>query len=204
MCKELDTAKIGPTVIAGMDAIVAPHGRTTNDEWVLGHMTSLLGSVYLYVWNSVSAPNGVDGARYVQARKAVVQVLEYARLSVRIKDMDEEEAWHGWEDIRASDIDDAALRINRYGWLESDWAKGIEDLVQRDEDADAGEHGGDEDTATRIGQIRRSDTMFQDKYDYLSERKRKEYAAWKASILRRIEAIEAGNTDPMEIDPESE
>ncbi len=35
-------------------------------------------------------------------------------------------------------------------------------------------------------QIRRADTMFQDKYDLLSERNREEYKIWKAKIMARI------------------
>lgn len=190
LCKQLDATSIGPTVVAGMEAIVCPHGRKTRDEWVLGHMTSLLGSLYLYVWNTVSMPNGVDEARYVTARKDVVEALRHARETIAIKDFDEEEAWEGWQDIQVADIDDAALTVNRHGWLESDWAKEIEDLIRREEDHAAEKAGAGRGNRVPIGPVRRTDTMLQEKYDYLSEKRRKDYAAWNKKMMKEIARLE--------------
>jgi origin recognition complex subunit 6 len=173
-----------------MEAIVCPQGRKTKEEWVLRHMTSLLGSLYLYVWTTVSMSDGVDEARYAAARKDVVDALEQARQTITIKDVDEEEAWEGWRDIQASDIDDAAVTINRYGWLESDWAKGIQDLIQREEDTAAETTHAGKRKRSRAGPIRRTDTMMQEKYDYLSEKRRKEYDVWKRSIMIEITRLE--------------
>jgi origin recognition complex subunit 6 len=198
LCKELDKQKIGPTVIAGMETIVAPHGRRTNDQWVLANMAALLGSIFLYVWVSVTMPDGVDESRYAQARKEVVETLMRARDSVSIKNLEEDEAWEGWRDFSAGGIDTAALKVNQSGWLESDWAKGIEDLIYRDglEVSEGLKHDNADETAT---QVRRADTMFQERYNFLSERRRKEYATWKEEILRRIK--ESGEQpDAMEVD----
>jgi len=189
LCKELDAVKIGPTVIAGMEAIVCPHGRRTKDEWVLNHLTGLLGSLFLYVWNTVSMPDGVDEKRYVAARKGVVEALERARQTITIKDAEEEEAWEGWQDVQVADIDDAALTINRHGWLESDWAKGIHDLIQREEDH-AAEKAARKGIKGPIGPLRRTDTMLQDRYDYLCGKRRKEYAVWKKRIIKEITRLE--------------
>jgi origin recognition complex subunit 6 len=197
LCKHLDAAKIGPTVVAGMEAIVCPHGRRTKDEWVVGHMTSLLGSLYLFVWNRVNMRSGIDEARYVRVREEVVEALQEARQSIKINDVSEEEAWEGWKDIQADDIDDAALRINRYGWLESDWAKGIQDLIQREEDNAAEKVGAAKGDRVSAGQLRRGDIMLQDKYDYLSEARRKKFAAWKAKIMKDIVAMERQQEDEM-------
>ncbi|KAH8907278.1 hypothetical protein BR93DRAFT_945312 [Coniochaeta sp. PMI_546] len=190
LCKQLDATKIGPTVIAGMEAIVCPHGRRTKDEWVLSHMTSLLGSLYLYVWNTVSMPDGIDEARYVVARKGVVEALQEARDTIKFKEVDEEEAWESWQDIQVGDIDDATLTVNRHGWLESDWAEGIEDLISREADHAAEEARPRKGNRVPIGTVRRTDTMLQDKYDYLSEKRRNEYAAWKKRMLKEITRLE--------------
>ena len=61
--------------------------------------------------------------------------------------------------------------------------------------------GGDDKEAklNQTGLMRRADTMFQDRYDFLSERKKKEYTLWKAGVLRRIKNLETGE-DGMDID----
>lgn len=202
LCKQLDAAEVGPTVVAGMEAIVCPHGRRTKDEWVLGHMTSLLGSLYLYVWTTVSMPDGVDEARYAAARKDVVEGLDRARQAITIKGVEDGEVWEGWRDIQVADIDDAALTVHRHGWLESDWAKGIEDLVRRDEDNAADKAAAGKARWDPVGPVRRADTMLQDKYDYLSEKRRKEYTAWKREITKEIARLERQRERPeaMEVD----
>ncbi|KAK1772430.1 origin recognition complex, subunit 6 [Phialemonium atrogriseum] len=199
LCKVLDDSKIGRTVVAGMESIVMPHGRTTSDEWVMGNLSSLLGSLYLYIWGSVSMPEGVDEARYVHVRKEIVETLNKARRTISIKGVDEGDAWEGWKEIHAADIDNAALRINRHGWLESDWAKSIEDLIQKDREDESGGEGNDDADNTQSGPAKRADIMFQDRYDFLSEHKRKEYAIWKDGIIGRIQDLERG-ADAMEVD----
>lgn len=200
LCAQLSAPTIAPTVIAGIDSILVPHGRRTSDEWVWSHLTSLLAALYLYVWNSVSHPNGVDEERYVAARSSVLDILAKARGFISVTDVDGQDAWEGWEEVTAGDIDDAALVINRHGWLESDWARGIEVLVRRDADKEAVAEGrrskGNVDP--EAGHARRGDVMFQEKYDYLSERKRKAYVAWKEGILNRIREMEGNGA--MDID----
>lgn len=191
LCRELDATSIGSTVVAGMEAIVCPHGRRTEDEWVLSHMTSLLGALYLYVWNAVSMPDGVDAARYVSARKDLVEALQESRHNVYIKDFAQDEAWEGWQDIQAADIDSATMTVNRHGWLESDWALGIQDLIRRGADRAAEKAGASrKGNRAQIGPVRRTDTMLQDKYNYLSEKRRNEYETWKKRMMKEITRLE--------------
>ncbi|KAB5582412.1 origin recognition complex, subunit 6 [Coniochaeta sp. 2T2.1] len=191
LCKAVDSTKVGPTVIAGMEAIVCPHGQKTKDKFVLGHMTSILGFLFLYVWATVGMPNGVDEARYIAAREEIVGVLEQARRIVAIKDVDDEEvAWEGWKDMERTEIDDVSGYANRHGWMESDWAQGVKDLVQREEDQAAERAGVGRGRRTPAGPVRRTDMMLQEKYDYLSERRRKVYAKWKQGILKQIVRLE--------------
>jgi origin recognition complex subunit 6 len=63
----------------------------------------------------------------------------------------------------------------------------VGDLVGREEDEEEGE----EEEGQEVVQIRRADTMFQERYDYLGERKRKAYAEWKEGMLKRIKELEA-------------
>jgi origin recognition complex subunit 6 len=70
----------------------------------------------------------------------------------------------------------------------------VEDLVER-ERAKAQREGDGDQEAERgeqvVGQIGRPDSMFQERYDYLGERKRKAYAEWKQVMLKRIRELEA-------------
>ncbi|KAK3683446.1 origin recognition complex, subunit 6 [Podospora appendiculata] len=203
LCKELGNARIGPVVMSGVESIVAPKGKITDDAWVRDNLTSLLGAVYFYVWKAVTwLGAAVDQAEYVRFRKGLLSAMKKARDAVKVKrgdsldvpegEDDGEDAWEGWRKISVKDLDIATLRINQQGWLELDWAKGIDDLVaQADEEEPASDDGSDAaNNNTEPLQVRRADTMFQERYDYLSERKRKDYAVWKEGILKRIKELE--------------
>ncbi|KAH8883426.1 hypothetical protein GQ53DRAFT_752926 [Thozetella sp. PMI_491] len=186
LTRELGEARIGPTVIAAMEQIVVPHGRLTGDEWVKGNLVSLLGALYMYAWRSVSMPpEGLDEQRYAHARKQVVEAFRLARSSLSLENDERGEAWEGWQDIKGKDLDATALWISRHGWLESDWAKDLNDLAPLPE----GDIGSVSTELAEL-QVRKPDTMFQDKVDFLSQRNRREYAAWKEALLHRIEGLE--------------
>ena len=73
-------------------------------------------------------------------------------------------------------------------------------MIRRHEVVDDGSGGDDKEAKlNQTGLMRRADTMFQDRYDFLSERKKKEYTLWKAGVLRRIKNLETGE-DGMDID----
>ena len=146
-------------------------------------------------------PDGVDKARYVAARGSIVEALEQARQSVVINDVDDEgQAWEGWKDMEETEIDDVSGYANRHGWMESDWAQGVKDLVQRDEDRAAEQASGvASGRRASVGPVRRTDTMLQEKYDYLSEKRRKAYGKWREGILKQIVRLES-EKDAMTVD----
>ncbi|KAK3986617.1 origin recognition complex, subunit 6 [Cladorrhinum sp. PSN332] len=194
LCSELGPTNIGPVVGSGIESIILTPGgqKLTQDEWVLANPVSVLGALYLYVWRGVTRPGqDIDQAAYVKFRKQVVVTLLRAREEVQV-DGPEEGAWEGWHDVKAKDLDMATLRINRHGWLELDWVKGVEDLVRRQRDREEEEEG-DSKGADEEVKIRRADTMFQDRYDYLTEKKRKAYREWKEGVVKRIKASERGD-----------
>lgn len=108
----------------------------------------------------------------------------------------EEEAdfWEGWQEgLKAADISEALTVVADRGWLDSDWFRSIDLLRDAEQDADdVGPSPSREDliSAAAAVQIRKADTMLQDRFDYLSERRRAEYGHWKAGILRRVGALE--------------
>jgi len=199
--------------MAGVESIVAPRGQRTDDKWVNANLSSLLGALYLYVWRGVTWPGrDLDEAIYIKTRKQLAAAINRAREAVTVRvssssslsyEQLQDAAWQGWHQIRLDDLDTATLRIHRHGWLELDWKQGIDDIVRADnpdkyvetQEASGGGQGDDSPNAPEPLPVRRADTMFQERYDYLSEKRRAEYAEWKEGILNRIKELERAPGD---------
>lgn len=196
LCQETEKKKLAPAIFAGMESIVAPNGRRTTDEWVLNNVTSLLAALYFAViTKSRDFTLEVATGNFVEQKKDMLALLARARKEVLIGDLGDD-AWDGWRVNKVKDLDEAVSKVNERVWLSGDWWHGIADIMQssqRNYTADTNMLDGDEVTTNK-----RADTMFQDKYDYLSEAKRLDYAVWKQSILAKIESRAAGTA--MEID----
>lgn len=179
-----------------------PAGRRAADEWVHENATALFAAIYFYVTMKVrSLTSGLDIDRdaYMPLRKNILNLLDRARKEVEIKDLEEDMAWAGWTSVKPKEFDDALSKTKERGWLDSDWYRGItdivtpggvEDVLMLEEDADL----------AQPGQVRRADTMFQDRFDYLSEARRTEYKAWKAATMERIAQL-TDSHNAMEVDP---
>ncbi|KAK4101095.1 hypothetical protein N658DRAFT_472120 [Parathielavia hyrcaniae] len=195
LLSHLGPASIGPVVASGLESVVAPRGTLTDDAWVRAHIVSVLGALYLFVWRGVTWPDGqaVDRERYVQSRKEVAACLRRAREEVDVAAVVVSGGWDGWEEAGPREFDAAAVRGKRHGWFEMEWVSGVGDLVDREEARreEAEEDGGNGEGEQAVAHIRRPDTMFQERYDYLGERKRKAYAEWKEGLLKRIKELEA-------------
>ncbi|KAI0968000.1 origin recognition complex, subunit 6 [Xylaria arbuscula] len=209
LCRELDQELIGRTVLAGMQTIIAPHGRRRKDEWVNEHLTALLAAVYCLVAGQLYViQNGrdLDNKKYSKIRKSILAVLEHAQEKVAVNGMDEDELWIGWADVTTKDVDKAMAEIIKRGWQKDEWFAGFEEMVRRaepgDDDRGDDDEGGMEDEDARISErlhVQRADTMFQSRWD-MTDQKRREYNAWKDGILRRIEEIERSQASGMEVD----
>ncbi|KAJ0125427.1 hypothetical protein J7T55_006773 [Diaporthe amygdali] len=214
LCITLHTSggpDIAPTVIFGLESIIAPYRRRTDDEWVNGHLTALVAAIYWYVSESAQLAPGenmtTDASRSSlnAMRKQMLVTLRSARGEVRIPNSqgkknvvvtEEEEAvlWEGWQDgLKAADISEALTVVADRGWLDSEWFQSIDLLRYAEQNAGGLNPDNNQDALASTAeamQIRKADTMLQDKFDYLSERRRAEYRQWKAGILKRIEALE--------------
>jgi len=212
LCAELGPSRIGPVVMSGVESVVAPGGRRTDDTWVNGNLVPLLAALYLYVWRGVVLQGEeVGAAEYARFRGKLLRSMLQAREVVEVKwsrvgegHDNEMDPWDGWRDVKVKDVDTAMLRMNRHGFLEMDWVAGIDDLAKMETRET---HGGDnkavDDTTSGLGQVKRADTMFQEKYDYLNDRRKKEFTAWKQGMLRRIRASgtgRPGHDDAMDLD----
>lgn len=201
---------LGPTVIAGLESIIAPYRKRTRDEWVNSHLSTLLGAIYWFVSEEARLAPGEEmtaetsRARYKTVRKELLAALREARAEVkipapargrRVEPTEEQKVvfWDGWQEtIKAADMDVAITEVTNKGWLNSDWYRSIEYLKDKAGGDETNEGDPDETQVNpaAIVQITKADTMLQDKFDYLSERRRAEYRQWKADILRRIDDLE--------------
>lgn len=208
---------LAPTVLAGLEAIAAPHRKRTEDEWVNSHLVALIGAIYWFVSESAALAPGEElkaetsRARYKTMRKEILTTLRAARDEISVPastthtKTEEQDAifWEGWQDaLKAADLDEAITQVTSRGWLDSDWYRSIEFLRDNagdtDADANSNDFGDDAALATVSAQITKADSMLQDKFDYLSERRRADYRQWKADILRRIEKLERTQNAPVE------
>ncbi|KAG8160471.1 hypothetical protein KVR01_010007 [Diaporthe batatas] len=205
---------LAPTVIFGLESIIAPNRRRTDDEWVNGHLAALLAAIYWYVSESAQLAPGEDMTADASRsslnarRKPILGALKSAREVVKppvtrgrkiaaATEEDKAVFWDGWaEGLKAADISEAVEEVAVRKWLDSDWFRSIDLLRDAGEDAgqvDPDANPDDLISTTAPLQIRKADTMLQDRFDYLSERRRVGYKHWKAGILRRLELAERGH-----------
>ncbi|KAI1054337.1 hypothetical protein LB506_010283 [Fusarium annulatum] len=202
VCAETDHKKLAPTILAGMENIITPAGRRTDDEWVLQNPTALFAAIYFFVTMRVKAlasGEGIDREGYVPLRKEILALLARARSEVTVKDLADEDAWEGWSTVKSKDFDDAVAKVNERAWLTGDWYQGIADVVklsQRSHLEDVEMQN--EETIPKM-QIKKADTMFQDKYDFLSEAKRTKYMHWKEDMFTKI-VLSTAQGAAMEVD----
>lgn len=203
LCNETDHKKLSPTIVAGMESITAPGAQHHEDEWISQNITPLFAAIYFFVIMRVKAlasGETVDREGYVPQRKEILGLLTRARTEVTIKGVDEDDAWEGWTNIKSKDFDNAVAQVNERGLLSGDWYHGISDVVKLTQrtHADDIDMLDDEDVITTV-QVRRADTMFQDKYDFLSTTRREDYKVWKKNMLAKIDQLAATGT-AMEVD----
>ncbi|KAL7812541.1 origin recognition complex, subunit 6 [Trichoderma gracile] len=194
LCAGSGHKKLAPSMLAGMESILLSGGRRTKNAWAWENTTALCAAIIFFVAMRVSDADleqAMQPQIYEPARAEVLGQLSRARQEVEVKGVEPDVLWQGWTDLNNDEFDVAVSKVRDSGWLEADWYHGIADVINRDlpQDGDV-EHGHDEDDAAQ-GQQQRADTMFQDKYDYLSEGRRAEYRAWKEATLARIAVLSA-------------
>jgi origin recognition complex subunit 6 len=196
-------------MLAGAEYIVAPGGRRTKDEWVVGNLSALCGALYYFVVQQVrklQTGEEINRENYVPARREIRRLLARVKEEVPpAKGLAPADFWAGHEAVKAKDIDAAVEQMTDRGWLEQDWFRGLIDLVAQggyQAEDDGLEEDGDDDAAPQAkSTIRGADSMLQDRYDYTSEEKRRDYRIWKEGILGRIDQLEkAMSGDRMEVD----
>ncbi|KAL7926571.1 origin recognition complex, subunit 6 [Trichoderma austrokoningii] len=194
LCVEPGSKRLAPSMLAGMESILLPGGRKTKDAWALEHATALCAAVIFFVAmriRDVDQDQAVEPENYVPTRTEIVGRLSRARQDVTVKGIELDALWEGWTDIDDDDFDAAVSRVRENGWLEADWYDGIADVISMSLPDDGNVVENLHEDGRLQAQQQRADTMFQEKYDYLSESRRAEYETWKTAILGRISALSA-------------
>lgn len=212
LCRKSGNLRLAPSVLAGVEAAVVPGGKRTSDDWVKSNLAALCAALYFFVVQQVrklETGEEVSQETYLPARREIIGLLGEAREELRhqfaARGYTEDDAWESWSTVKAREFDAAVQEVTDRGWLDGDWFRGLSDVISRPGDVEAGEDRGrgaekeEEDYSVKMT-VRRADTMFQDRYDFLNEAKRRDYRIWKDGILRQIELLEREASETMEVD----
>ena len=198
LCRERGHPPLVPLVLAGAEALAAPpKGRKAKGEALAASATGLLAGVY-YFASLQYEEAGTSGPEWAaRAETEILAVLKKARKEVAPpKAARGSSPWEGWEDLERKSFRAAVKEVEAR--IEADWLDAIDELKTAVDGEE--EEQDDEEEEAQDYQIARADTMFQDRYDFLTERKRAEYKVWKEGIMKRIEAIEKNGPEAMEVD----
>lgn len=145
----------------------------------------------------------LEEAELDSVRREISKALARARVDVQVGGgrMDEEEAWEGYEAITKRTVEAAVSKILQEQWHNADWYHALDEIHQRmrdgqDTDAIVIDHH-DRAVIAEINETKtkKSDSMFQDEWDFLSERRIEETKLWKERILWRITELENSPTN---------
>ncbi|GAB0132768.1 hypothetical protein EsDP_00001195 [Epichloe bromicola] len=190
MCAESRQKRLAPTVFAGIEYALLPDGRPTEDAWVIQHVTDLVAALYFFVIMRVrSMTSGADMDRegYVPLRKEILALLTQACQEVTVPEYRDADAfWEGWRDVKPRDFDAAVAKVNENSWLSGDWYDGIVDVLNSMTKADADMSDHEQEDSEAPLPTRRADAMLQERYDFLSEARKAEFAMWRDSMLAKI------------------
>ncbi|KAK2593365.1 hypothetical protein QQS21_008940 [Conoideocrella luteorostrata] len=189
MCAESGHKKLAPTVLAGMEHILNPNGRPTQNEWVIQHVSDLVAATYFFVTMRVRAimtGADIDREGYVPMRKEILALLLQGSQEVTVPDVGESEAWEGWKEVKSREFDAAVAKVNESDWLTGDWYQGIVDVIDSKTKADAVMSDSAQEAFEASLPTRRADAMLQERYNFLSESKKADYATWREAMLAKI------------------
>ncbi|KAF7891162.1 uncharacterized protein EAF02_001487 [Botrytis sinoallii] len=183
-----------------------------------GRWPAMMMAVWSIVWGKLRTGEEVlSDEEFKEKRLETLRVLRLARGDIEVERKVGSGGWEGW-DLPEEDEDDEEERSNAKdvnGWmaeicnkgcLEMDW---YQNMVRADGSDDTEDDQEREDALDEIQRVRvREDemryglgTMRQAKVDYLTEKKRAEYKAWKRNILAKIARLqkEGKNGNVMDI-----
>ncbi|EFX06383.1 hypothetical protein CMQ_6704 [Grosmannia clavigera kw1407] len=215
VCSTLGHARLAPTVAAGLSAILreaAEQSKKTassgvddgetepgSPAWVAGSLTALAATLYYYCiksWQASQDVGPMDKTQYNTDERTIMDVFQKAREGGVQLEGGAGDVWEktGWHDLTRHSFREALLAVSDRKWLESDWFRDIQQLrdvagSDYSEGGDSNDNNNDDDDdddAAIPTHTWRSDSMFQERYDLLSETRRQDYGDWKKEMLQRL------------------
>lgn len=203
LTKTFDFASAAPHVYTGIESVLpllermtsaaaeSPSKRPRRSATTLqpnrmvssdARIRALVIVLFLYVYNKMRDME-VTPEQYKEWRETAITTL--------LKLPSEEEV--AYEDI-SSEAEELMPMAQSEGWLEMEWFMNV--TPQEGEEAMEGVEFPGTSTKTAISQPSGSDyiglsTMMQDATDYLGESRRQDYIRWRATIMARVQQIEA-------------
>ncbi|CAK7232982.1 hypothetical protein SBRCBS47491_008453 [Sporothrix bragantina] len=194
------------------------------EEWLEDSLTALVAALYLYCMTSwrehaaeregkttAGGSSGLEERQFQLDEKAIIGAFEKVRGVVGSRD---DSDWDGWEDLQKRTFRDALVVVSKQQWLQSDWYQDLANLqpstgVDGDDgqlsDGDGGGDDGDDGDYGGVSiptKVWRADSMFQARYDFLSESKQQDYEAWRTSMLETIKGAEDVQQLPVAMEVE--
>uniref|UniRef100_A0A0B7JT86 ORC6 first cyclin-like domain-containing protein n=1 Tax=Bionectria ochroleuca TaxID=29856 RepID=A0A0B7JT86_BIOOC len=166
------------------------------------NIAPILSAIYFYVTIklvALSTGQPMTKEPFSAQRREILKLLGRAREETTVNVPSGQDPWAEWEDTKPRDFNSAVNQMEEQGWLDSDWFKGLDELVGAKRWDVVASPAEDEDDMAKPIQIRRADTMFQEKYNYLSEERKADYNVWRHKMLQRI-TDNRTNSGAMEID----
>lgn len=184
MCRKMETPKAVPHVLAGVESILtlpSPGGEQTME----GKIPALVAAVWFFVMQELTGKE-TTGKEFASKRNKILAEFKGMRDDVLIvgKVGADEEAWKGWETVGARDVKGWVQEVTSNGWLELDWFTNIDN-------GGAGGHQeeSEDERPRKLAKREGLGMMMQDRYDYLSQENKAEYAAWRDTMLGAIENL---------------
>ncbi|KAL1900472.1 hypothetical protein Cpir12675_000944 [Ceratocystis pirilliformis] len=222
MCVKAEQRFMAPSVFGGIDYIVAPGGKRTKDPWILTNLGAVVMAVFVLVvergaallhasrpkdaytkGEGTNTTDNTDGAReYISPKMRKLAVELAIRARSEITSITEKSDWEGWSAPTARTLSQALERIqSEEEWINADWMGSVKDVVARILEANERVRSGRQKAAQSSGLVQRSDTMMQEKWEFLNEKRRREQRAWEETILMKISQLESSSGGlSMEVD----
>ncbi|KAI0999815.1 hypothetical protein K3495_g8384 [Podosphaera aphanis] len=202
LCKQTQTTSQRPHILAGVESIIVLKNSSGKSQGELQIPALIIAIWLLVVSTTLSYSEELPLATFkeTEAREYLLKAKNCQELRKTIGDSPE--AWQGWESFEDKEIDAWREEISSLPLKEMDWWRNMEDCFSNDlvreagapseldEDIEMEDGVYDDEVTNQTEQKYPQKTRVRlDKYDYLSQERRQEYANWKNKILLQISTI---------------
>lgn len=211
LCRELETPKAVPHILAGVETILCLPTPKDGEKRMEGKLPALVSAIWFFVVVRMRGKEN-QGKENLDRKKKVREALNGAKDNdiVLAKIGEAVDAWKGWEIVEERDVNAWRKEIVSKEWKEMDWFEGIEEGGGVGDENEVEEEVEEEDVEEvlvekindeDVGRKKGLGTMMLDKFDYLSEKNRREHAVWEKRIKEKIDELVAEgimNNDTMD------